>query len=144
MRIVLADRESDLMEVLWDHGPSTVTEVRERLDAKLAYNTVLSILRTLETKGYVGHEEEGRAHRYVAKIARNAARVSALRHLSAKLFKGSVELLLTSAVTDEKLSAEEIRRIRALLDAHADGAPAQRAQPKRAHFKRKPSRGDRS
>ncbi len=144
MRIVLADRESDLMEVLWDHGPSTVTEVRDRLDAKLAYNTVLSILRTLEVKGYVGHEEEGRAHRYVAKIARDAARVSALRQLSAKLFKGSVELLLTSAVTDEKLSAEEIRRIRALLDAHADGAPTERAQPKRAHFKRKPTPGDRS
>jgi predicted transcriptional regulator len=139
MRIVLADRESDLMEVLWDHGPSTVTQVRERLEAKLAYNTVLSILRTLEAKGYVGHEEAGRAHRYVAKIARDAARISALRHLSDKLFKGSIELLLTSAVTDRNMSNEELHRIRALLDAHADGAPAQRAQPKR-----KPTQGDRS
>jgi predicted transcriptional regulator len=43
--------------------------VRKRLKVKLAYNTVLSILRTLETKGYVGHEEEGRAHRYVARVA---------------------------------------------------------------------------
>jgi BlaI family transcriptional regulator, penicillinase repressor len=116
MRIVLADRETDLMEVLWDDGPSTVAEVRKRLKVKLAYNTVLSILRTLETKGYVGHEEEGRAHRYVARVARDAARRSALRQLSAKLFKGSVELLLTSAVSDKKLSDEEIRRIRALLD----------------------------
>jgi BlaI family transcriptional regulator, penicillinase repressor len=119
MRIVLADREADLMEVLWDDGPSTVAEVRKRLKAKLAYNTVLSILRTLETKGYVGHEEEGRAHRYVARVARDAARHSALRQLSAKLFKGSVELLMTSAVSDKKLSAEEIRRIRALLDKRA-------------------------
>jgi predicted transcriptional regulator len=119
MRIVLADREADLMEVLWDEGPSTVTEVRMRLKVKLAYNTVLSILRTLETKGYVGHEEEGRAHRYVARVAREAARHSALRHLSAKLFKGSVELLLTSAVSDKKLSDEEVRRIRALLDKRA-------------------------
>jgi predicted transcriptional regulator len=116
-----------------------VTEVRERLDAKLAYNTVLSILRTLEAKGYVDHEEEGRAHRYVAKIARDAARVSALRHLSAKLFKGSVELLLTSAVTDKKLSAEEIRRIRALLDTHAKDAHAKDARAKDA-----PAKGDRS
>ena len=63
VRIILADRETDLMEVLWDHGPSTVAEVRKRLKARLAYNTVLSILRTLEAKGYVGHEEEGRAFR---------------------------------------------------------------------------------
>ena len=121
MRIVLADREADLMEVLWDDGPSTVAEVRKRLKVKLAYNTVLSILRTLETKGYIGHEEEGRAHRYVARVAREAARHSALRHLSAKLFKGSVELLMTSAVSDKKLSDEEIRRIRALLDKRAQG-----------------------
>jgi predicted transcriptional regulator len=121
MRIVLADREADLMEVLWDDGPSTVAEVRNRLKVKLAYNTVLSILRTLETKGYVGHEEEGRAHRYVARVARDAARHSALRHLSAKLFKGSVELLMTSAVSDKKLSDEEIRRIRALLDKRDQG-----------------------
>ena len=121
MRIVLADREADFMEVLWDHGPSTVAEVRQRLKVKLAYNTVLSILRTLETKGYVGHEEEGRAHRYLTRVARDAARQSALRHLSAKLFKGSVELLMTSVVSDQTLSADEVRRIRALLEARAKG-----------------------
>src|SRR5271165_4778858 len=109
MRIVLADREADLMEVLWERGPSTVAEVRKQLRVELAYNTVLSILRTLEAKGYVGHAEEGRAHRYLARVARDAARRSALRQLSTKLFKGSVELLLTSAVADRRLSAEEIR-----------------------------------
>jgi BlaI family transcriptional regulator, penicillinase repressor len=121
MRIVLADREADLMEVLWDHGPSTVAEVRERLKVDLAYNTVLSILRTLETKGYVLHEEVGRAHRYKAGIERESARHSALKQLSAKLFKGSVALLLTSAVADKELSAQEIRKIRQLLDERAKG-----------------------
>jgi predicted transcriptional regulator len=121
MRIVLADREADLMEILWEYGPSTVAEVRKRLKAKLAYNTVLSILRTLEAKGYVGHEEEGRAHRYLTRIARDAARHSALRHLSAKLFQGSVELLLTSAVSGQDLSDAEIKRIRDLLDRKAKG-----------------------
>lgn len=121
MRIVLADREADLMEVLWDHGPSTVAEVRKQLKVKLAYNTVLSILRTLEVKGYVGHAEEGRAHRYGARVGREVARRSALRQLSTKLFKGSVELLMTSAVADKKLSDAEIRRIRALLDKRAYG-----------------------
>jgi BlaI family transcriptional regulator, penicillinase repressor len=121
VRIVLADREAELMEVLWDHGPSTVAEVRKKLKVRLAYNTVLSFLRTLESKGYVGHQEEGRAHRYLARVAREAARHSALRQLSAKLFKGSVELLMTSAVSDRKLSDEEVQRIRELLDQRGSG-----------------------
>ena len=58
------DRELDVMAVLWDRGPSTVAEVRENLEDPLAYTTVLTVLRTLETKGYVSHEEEGKAHRY--------------------------------------------------------------------------------
>ena len=121
MRIVLADREADLMEVLWDHGPSTVAEVRKKLKDSLAYNTVLSILRTLESKGYVGHEEEGRAHRYLARVGREAARHSALRQLSAKLFKGSVELLMTSLVSDRKLSDEQVQRIKELLEQRGSG-----------------------
>jgi BlaI family transcriptional regulator, penicillinase repressor len=124
MRIVLADREADLMEVLWERGPSTVAEVREKLKVNLAYTTVLTILRNLEGKGYVGHEEEGRAHRYVALVARDAARRSALRDLSAKLFKGSTELLLTHLVADQKLSDEEVRRIRRLLNQHSKEDPS--------------------
>ena len=53
------DRELDVMAVLWDRGPSTVAEVREHLEDALAYTTVLTVLRTLETKGFVSHEEEG-------------------------------------------------------------------------------------
>jgi predicted transcriptional regulator len=121
LRIILADREAELMEVLWDKGPATVAEVRKHLKVKLAYNTVLSILRTLETKGYVGHEEEGRAHRYIARVERESARRSALLQLCDKLFSGSVELLMTSAVSDKALSEQEIRRIRALLDKRAPG-----------------------
>ena len=60
MDIHLTDREADIMQILWDRGPSVVAEVRASLEDKLAYTTVLTILRTLEGKGYVGHEEEGR------------------------------------------------------------------------------------
>ncbi len=116
MHIVLADREADLMEVLWEHGASTVAEVREKLKVELAYTTVLTILRNLEGKGYVGHEEEGRAHRYRALVLRDAAQRSALSDLSAKLFHGSTDLLLTHLVTDQKLTGEQVRRIRRLLD----------------------------
>ena len=119
MHIVLADREADLMEVLWKHGASTVAQVREKLKVELAYTTVLTILRNLEGKGYVGHEEEGRAHRYRALVPRDAARRSALRDLSAKLFQGSTDLLLTHLVTDQNLTDGQVRRIRRLLNQRA-------------------------
>jgi predicted transcriptional regulator len=116
MRIVLAEREAELMEVLWEHGPSTVSEVREKVRDELAYTTVLTVLRKLEAKGYVGHKEEGRAHRYAAIIARKAAQRSASRNLAVKLFGGSSALLVTQLVSDEQLSEEDIQRIRRLLD----------------------------
>jgi predicted transcriptional regulator len=119
MDIQFTDREIDIMEVLWEQGPSLVAEVRAALPDPLAYTTVLTILRTLEGKGHVGHEEEGRGHRYYAKVAQQAARTSALSHLTRKLFKGSAELLLTQLVSDKKLGEEELARMRKLLADHA-------------------------
>jgi predicted transcriptional regulator len=120
MDIHLTDRETDIMQVLWERGPSIVAEVRANLEDRLAYTTVLTILRTLEGKGYVGHEEEGRAHRYFATVKRHAAQGSALRHLTSKLFKGSAELLFTHLVASEKLNPEQIKRMRKLLAKQSD------------------------
>ncbi len=120
MEIALTDREADVMQLLWEHGPSVVTEVRARLNDDLAYTTVLTILRTLEAKGYVGHKEEGRVHRYFAAVRQQAARRSALRHLTGKLFKGSSELLFAHLVSDRKLSPEQIQRMRRILDGKPD------------------------
>lgn len=120
MDISLTNREADVMRVLWDHGPSVVAEVRERLTDELAYTTVLTILRTLETKGFVAHHEEGRVHRYFAAVKEQTAQRSALRHLTHKLFKGSAELLFTHLVSDQKLSPEQIRRMRKLLTEKSD------------------------
>lgn len=120
MNISLTNREADVIQVLWDHGPSVVTEVRDQLGDKLAYTTVLTILRTLESKGYVRHEEEGRVHRYYAAVEQRAARKSALQHLKHKLFKGSAELLFTHLVADQKLSSEQLERMRKLLTAKED------------------------
>ena len=118
--IFLTDREADVMQVLWDRGPSVVNEVKDQLHDELAYTTVLTILRTLEQKGYVKHEEEGRVHRYFAAVKEQAARKSALQHLTGKLFKGSAELLFTHLVSDQKLSQDQIKRMRELL---AEAAP---------------------
>src|SRR3989440_13030971 len=103
------------MTVLWDAGSATLAEVRERPSAALAYTTVLTVLRTLEQKSYVGHTGEGRAHRYRPLVKRAAAGRSALRRLVEKVFDGSPELLLTQLVSDQNLSDEELRRLRKLL-----------------------------
>ena len=115
MRISFTDRELDVMSVLWDIGPATVADVRERIADELAYTTVLTVLRTLEQKGYVGHTEDGRAHRYKPLVKREVAGRTALRRLVEKVFDGSPELLLTQLVSDKNLSDEELRRLRKLL-----------------------------
>jgi BlaI family transcriptional regulator, penicillinase repressor len=115
MAISFTDRELDVMSVLWDVESATVAEVRERLSDDLAYTTVLTVLRTLEQKGYVGHSDQGRAHRYRPLVKRAAAGRSALRRLVDKVFDGSPELLMTQLVSDKNLNDEELRRLRKLL-----------------------------
>lgn len=120
MKTSLTNREADVMRVLWENGPSIVIEVRERLADPLAYTTVLTVLRTLEAKGFVGHEEEGRGHRYFAAVKQQAARKNALQHLTDKLFNGSTELLFAHLVSDKKLKPAQIERMRALLNNPAN------------------------
>lgn len=115
MEIAFTERELDVMAVLWDLGGATVAEVRDRLADDLAYTTVLTVLRTLEEKCYVGHVEEGKAHRFHPLVARGDAGMSVLRRITRKLFKDSPELLLTQLVSDRRLSDAELRRMHALL-----------------------------
>ena len=115
------DRELDVMAVLWELGSATVRQVQERLEPDLAYTTVLTILRVLESKGHVRHEPDGRAHRYLPTVAQDEAKASALRRLLAKVFSGSPEALLTQLVADDNLSDEELHRLRRLLDDRLDG-----------------------
>ncbi len=113
------------MDVLW-RGEATVAEITDHLDdPPLAYNTVLTTLRILETKGYVGHRNEGRAFVYRARVEREEARRSALRHVISTFFDGSPRALMLSLIESEKLGEDEAERIRALL---ARGPRAERPQ----------------
>ena len=116
MEISFTDRELDVMSVLWRNGSGTVTEVRDALDDTFAYTTVLTVLRTLEEKGYISHVAEGKAHRYVPVVSQDAAGQSAISRVLDKIFDGSSELLLTQLVSDRNLDAAELRRLRKLLD----------------------------
>lgn len=110
------DRELDVMSILWREGSGTVAEVRERLSDPLAYTSVLWVLQTLEEKGFVRHEKEGRAHRYVPLVESEAAGASALGRIVDKVFQGSAELLLAQLVAERGVSAAELQRMRDLLD----------------------------
>lgn len=116
MEIVLYERELEVMRVLWERGPSTVAEVRDVIGDEMAYNTVLTVLRRLEEKGHVGHQEDGRAHRYHSLIDPVAVQDSALKRLTRNLFQNSPEMLLTHLVSGRKLSKPELRRLRELVD----------------------------
>ena len=114
----LTDAELRLMEVVWKKGQATVSDVVEGLTGKpvLAYSTVLTTLRILESKGFLAHTKEGRAFIYKPAVEREAARESALRHLVRRFFDDSPELLLLNLLGDQKISADELARLRKRIE----------------------------
>jgi BlaI family penicillinase repressor len=112
----LGERELDVMGVLWRDGPGTVAEIRKRLPVPLAYNTVLTILRNLEGKGFVGHTAEGRLFRYHPAVSEQAVGGSALSRLVDKLFRGSALRVVAHMVEQETLSPDDLRTLHQLLD----------------------------
>ena len=114
----LTDAELRPMEVLWKRGPSTVADVVSALPEKLglSYSTVLTTLRILEQKGYVRHTKEGQAYIYHPVVDRNQARGKVLQHVLSRFFDNSPELLVLKVLETEKLDAEDLQRIRRLIN----------------------------
>ena len=113
--IYFPPRELEVMSVLWRLGSATVADVRDALQEDLAYTSVLSALQTLEEKGYVRHEPEGRAYRYFPLIEAERAGGSALARIRDAIFQGSAERMFAHMVADRKLRREELERMRRLL-----------------------------
>jgi len=124
--ISFTDRELDVMAVLWRRGSGTVNEVREDLDDDLAYTTVLTILRTLEDKGFITHLAEGKAHRYLPAVTQDLAGKSVLARMLDKVFAGSPEMLLAQLVNERDLGADDLLRLRKLLDVRLAEAKRRR------------------
>ena len=115
-KLDLTKREMDIMSVLWELGEATVNEVRDRVDPNLAYTGISSMIRTLETKGYVSHRRgEGKTHVYFPVIEREAAGASALGRVLDKIYGGSPIKLLAHLVDQKRLSDKELARMRDLL-----------------------------
>ncbi len=111
----LTPLELEIMQVLWEAGPSTVTEVRPLLKAKLAYTTVQTMLNVLLRKGKVKRVQEGRAFRYRAAVDQKRATGSAIEDLVRRMFGGSAEALVLAMVDSQQIDAKELERLSALV-----------------------------
>jgi predicted transcriptional regulator len=112
----LTDHELRLMEVLWARQRATVADVVEHLPPPpLAYSTVLTTMRTLEHKGYITHDEDGRAYVYRPLIARGDAAKSAVRHLLDRFFGNSPGALAVTLLDETPLSEHDVAQIQRIL-----------------------------
>jgi BlaI family transcriptional regulator, penicillinase repressor len=120
----LTDGELRIMRVLWNRGSATVGDIADRIEdtPKPAYNTVLTMLRILETKGYVRHDKDGRAFVYAPVIDRSEARHNALSHLLHRFFDGSTELLVLDLLGHDQASPAELERLRELINSRTPEA----------------------
>lgn len=113
---VLTEAEQRLMEVLWDKGEASVAQVREALPqrGRPAFNTVQTLLRILEQKGFVRHESVGRAFVYAPVVQRVDASRAAVKNLLSRFFDNSAALLTVRLLEDEQLTEAELARLRRL------------------------------
>jgi Predicted transcriptional regulator len=120
----LTEAELKIMEVLWQRKSGTVQQVLDDLPQKpaLAYNSVLTVIRILEKKGYVEHAKDGRAHIYAPVIEREDARRSEVKHLVSRFFKNSQEQLVLNILEERGLGRDEIDRLKLMLERSEKGS----------------------
>ena len=108
----LTNREEEIMELFWQKGSLYVKEiVDEMADLKLHYNTISTIVRGLEEKGFVGHEQFGNTYRYRAIITREEFSKNTIKNMVGKYFNKSYASVVSMFVEEEKISLEEIKEL---------------------------------
>lgn len=111
--------ELEILQVLWEHGPSTVRDVCDILSRskQTGYTTVLKLLQIMTAKGVVIRDEKERAHVYSAILPAESTKRQLVSDLVQRAFAGSASQLMMHALSGKKTSREEIREIRRMLDA---------------------------
>jgi predicted transcriptional regulator len=118
----LGELELQILNVLWERGPSAVRDVLEALPTpKPIYTTVLTMMRLMHEKGYLDRRERGRAHVYTARLRERPVKRRLLRDLIQGAFRGSAEALLVRLLEDEQLSSKELDRVRELIAKRETG-----------------------
>jgi predicted transcriptional regulator len=119
----LGETEMEVLHHVWALGHATVADVRERVERErpVAYTTVMTVMRNLAEKGYLSFEREGNTYLYSPLRSPGDVQRSLVRDLVQKVFGGSSTALVQTLVSDERLTDEEIERIRTLIDGMEDG-----------------------
>ena len=115
---ILTEAELRVMKVLWERGSGTVQQVLDSMGEKpaLAYNSVLTVIRILERKGYLKHIKDGRAHVYAPVVRQQEATRSEIRRLASRFFGDSHEDLVLNILEDRGVEREELTRLREMLN----------------------------
>ncbi len=108
----LTNREEEIMELFWQKGPSYVKEIVDELpEPKPHYNTISTIVRGLEEKGFLGHEQFGNTHRYLAVISREEFSKNTIQNMVGKYFNQSYASVVSMFVAEENISLDEIKAL---------------------------------
>ncbi len=108
----LTNREEEIMEVFWTKGAIYVKDIIDEMpEPKPHYNTVSTIVRGLEDKGFVGHEQFGNTYRYSAIISREEFSKDTIKSMVGKYFNKSYASVVSMFVEEEKISIEEIKEL---------------------------------
>jgi BlaI family transcriptional regulator, penicillinase repressor len=116
--VKLSRRERQIMDILYRTGKSSASEVREAMDDAPSYSAVRAMLRVLEEKGHVRHQEEGLKYVYLPTVAREKAKRSAVKHVLETFFAGSPEQIVAALldVSAARLTPEELDRMADLIE----------------------------
>ena len=114
----LSRRERQIMDFLFSRGRASAADVLTGIPDPPSYSAVRALLRTLEEKGHVVHEEQGRAYVYKPTIGRDQARKSALKHLLKTFFGGSTEQAMAALLDlpGQKMGKDELDRLGELVE----------------------------
>lgn len=114
----LSRRERQILEILYERGKASAAEVRQAMPDAPGYSAVRALLRVLEEKGHVRHEEQGPKYVYLPVVARNKASRSAVKHVMDTFFAGSPEQIVAALldVSAARLTREELDRMAAMIE----------------------------
>jgi predicted transcriptional regulator len=114
----LSRRERQIMDILYQRGKASASEVRESMEAAPGYSAVRAMLRVLEEKGHVQHQAEGLKYVYVPVVARDKAKRSAVKHVMETFFNGSAEQIVAALldVSSTRLTREELDRMSEMIE----------------------------
>jgi predicted transcriptional regulator len=114
----LSRRERQIMDILYQRGKASASDVREAMEAAPGYSAVRAMLRVLEEKGHVRHQAEGLKYVYVPVVARDKAKRSAVKHVMETFFNGSAEQIVAALLdaSSTRLTREELDRMSAMIE----------------------------